>query len=202
MNRKKNELMITDTIHSIYYNQASDTLRREIALMLHLVWPDVCPIPGETIPAAHDAVLDARSFYSYIDGRLVSYAGVVHKTIKHNKQTFNIAGLSCVATHPDYQNRGLGLRTVAAATRWIEQSDTDFGIFTCKPTLAYFYNHAGDWSVVPDVELIGSRDEGALSSESLQVVVLMRLFSAKARAYESMLRHTTIDLALPIGDFL
>lgn len=202
MNRKMNELMMTDIVQSNYYNEASDTLRREIAVILHRVWPDVSPIPGETIPTAHEAVLNARSFYSYVDGQLVSYAGVVRKTIKHRDQTFNIAGLSCVATDPDYQGRGLGLRTVAAATRWIEQSDTDFGIFTCKPSLAYFYERAGAWPVVPDVALIGSRDEGALSSESLQVAVLMRLFSAKARTYESMLRHTTIDLGLPVGHFL
>lgn len=194
---------MTTILQSFYYNQAPDTLQREIAVMLHQVWPDACPMPGATIPEAHDKELNARSFYSYIDGKLVSYAGVVHKTIKHDGQTFNIAGLSCVATDPEYQGQGLGLRTVAAATQWIEkQRDIDFGIFTCKPSLASFYNRAGAWPVVPDVVLIGSRDEGALSSESLDVVVLMRLFSEKAKAYESILRHTTINLDFPDGQFL
>ncbi|MFB0832674.1 GNAT family N-acetyltransferase [Brevibacillus laterosporus] len=194
---------MTNNVQTIYYNHAPDVLRREIAEMLSRVWPDVCPIPGETIPDAHDTALHAHSFYSYSNESLVSYAGVVRKTIKHSGRTFNIAGLSCVATHPDYQGRGLGLRTVAAATRWIEeQDDIDFGIFTCQPSLAYFYKLAGNWPVVPDVRLIGSRAEGALSSESLQVVVLMRLFSPKANTYESRLRHTTIDLDLPVGQFL
>lgn len=118
-----------DTVQTIYYNHASDVLRRDIAVMLSLVWPDVCPMPGETIPDAHDPALHTHSFYSYSNSRLVSYTGVVRKTIKHSGQTFNI-GLSCVSTHPDYRGRGLGLRTVATATRWIEeQADIDFGLF-------------------------------------------------------------------------
>lgn len=194
---------MTTIVQSIDYNQAPDTLQREIAVMLHRVWPDACPMPGVTIPEAHDKELNARSFYSYIDGKLVSYAGVVHKTIKHDGQTFNIAGLSCVATDPEYRGYGFGLRTVAAATQWIEkQRDIDFGIFTCKPSLASFYNRAGAWPVLPDVVLIGSQDEGALSSESLDVIVLMRLFSEKSRDYESILRHTTINLDFPEGQFL
>lgn len=185
------------------YNQTPDALRYEIAVILHRVWPDVCPMPGETIPEAHEEELNVRSFYSHIDGKLVSYAGVIRKTINHNGQTFHIAGLSCVVTDPDYHGQGLGLQTVATATQWIEeQSDIDFGIFTCKPSLAYFYNRAGAWPIVPNITLIGSKDEDALSSESLEVVVLMRPFSEKAKVHESMLRHTTINLDLPVGQFL
>ncbi|MEJ9222335.1 GNAT family N-acetyltransferase [Paenibacillus glucanolyticus] len=151
----------------------------------------------------HDESLNARSFLYYVDGRLVSYVGVVHKTIKHGGQLFYIAGLSCVATDPEYHGQGFGLRTVAAATRWIEEhGNTGIGIFTCKPSLAYFYERAGAWQVAPEVKLIASCDEGALSSDSLQVVVLIRLFSTKARNYDPMLRHTTIDLDLPVGEFL
>ena len=113
-----------------------------------------------------------------------------------------MAGLSCVATDPNFQARGFGLRTVAAATRWIEQSPVDFGIFTCDPPLAYFYARAGAWPVVKDVVLIGSRDDGALRSDLLGKAVLMRLFSAKARAAASTLSHTVIDLGLPVGHFL
>lgn len=192
---------LTGDIKSIFYNQAPDTLRREIAALLHRVWPDDGPL-GEAIPAAHDPALEAHSFYCRADGRMVSYAGVVRKTIHHGGQAFIIAGLSCVATDPDHQGRGYGLRTVAAATQWIEQSGVDMGLFTCQPALAHFYERAGAWPVVPDVALIGSQDEGAISSEALGLVVLMRLFSGKAKGSESMLRHTTIDLGLPVGQFL
>ncbi|AIW84792.1 acetyltransferase family protein [Bacillus mycoides] len=195
--------MTTHIVQSTDYNQVSDALRREIALMLQRVWPDFDPLPEEKIPETHLKEFNVRSFYSYIDGKLVSYAGVVRKTIHHKGQPFNIAGLSCVATDPDYHGQGLGLHTVTAATEWIEkQSDIDFGIFTCKPSLAPFYNRAGSWPVIPDVVLISRKDEDALSSASLEVVVLMLLFSKKAKSHKSMLRHTTINLDFPVDQFL
>lgn len=194
---------MTITVQSIYYNHASDTLKREITALLDQVWPEDSPILGEEIRETHDKVFNARSFYTYIDGKLISYAGVVHKTIQHDGQTYNIVGLSCVATDPKYQGRGVGARTVAAATQWIEkQKDIDFGIFTCQPPLASFYHRSGSWLVVPNVILIGNRKKDALSSESLDVVVLMRLFSEKAKALESTLKYSTINLEFPDGQFL
>ncbi len=100
--------MTTHIVQSTDYNQASDALRREIAVMLQQVWPDFDSTPKETISETHLKEFNVRSFYSYIDGKLVSYAGVVRKTIHHKGQPFNIARLSCVATDPDYQwNNGL-----------------------------------------------------------------------------------------------
>jgi GNAT superfamily N-acetyltransferase len=191
-----------DEIHAIPYNRACDTLRRDIALLQHRVAPTAGPPPGDSSPPEHDPLLDALSFYLVADSRVVSYAAVVHKQIKHGHETFWIGGLSCVATDPDYQGRGLGSRTVGAATRYIEHSTIDIGIFTCDPPLAGFYARAGAWPVVPDVIVIGSRQEGALSSIALQKVVLMRLFSAKAQAAVAGLRQTTINLDLPVGQFL
>lgn len=192
----------SDEIHVIPYNCACDALRYEIALLQHRVAPTAVPPPGDSIPPEHDPSLDALSFYLVANNRVVSYAAVVHKQIQHGPETFWIAGLSCVATDPAYQGRGLGTRIVGAATRYIEQSTTDIGIFTCDPALAGFYARAGAWPVAPDVVVIGSRHEGALSSISLQKVVLMRLFSAKARAVTAQLRQTTINLDLPAGQFL
>lgn len=190
-------------IQSINYNQAPNTLKHDIAALLHQIWPDHSSRPGEIIPDAHEKEFNAHSFYSYIDRKLVSYVGVVHQTIKHHGQAFNLAGLSCVATHPDYRSQGLGTRTVIAATQWMEnQKDIDFGIFTCDPVLSSFYHRAGAWNIVPDVVLIESEDKDALSSEYLDVVVLMRLFTEKSRKYKSILRHTTINLDFPKGQFL
>ncbi|MBK3496513.1 GNAT family N-acetyltransferase [Viridibacillus sp. YIM B01967] len=195
--------MTTSIVQSIEYNQVPNALRRDIAEMLHRVWPEFFSLSGETIPEVHDKEFNVRSFYSYMDGKLVSYVGVVRRTINHKGQTFNIAGLSCVATDPNHHGQGLGLQTVAEATKWIEkQNNIDFGIFTCKPSLAYFYNRAGAWPIVSDVVLIGSEDEGALSSESLGVVVLMHLFSESSKLNSSMLRNTTINLNFPVGEFL
>jgi GNAT superfamily N-acetyltransferase len=189
-------------IHAIPYNRAGDTLRRAIAMLQHRVAPTVSPPPSDPIPPEHDASLDALSFYLVADGHIVSYAAVVHKQIAHGGETFWIAGLSSVATDPDYQGRGLGSRVVGAATQYIAQSTTDIGIFTCDPPLAAFYAQAGAWPVVPDVVLLGNHRDGALSSVGLQKAVLMRLFSSKAQAAAAVLHHTAIDLDLPVGQFL
>jgi len=190
-------------VQEVPYNDAPDALRRRFAWLQRRATPDAGPVPEESAPELlHDPALNARSFYSSVDGEIASYAAVVRKTITHGDQMFDIAGLSCVATDPDFQARGLGLRTVAAATRWIEQSPVDFGVFTCDPPLASFYARAGAWAVVKDVVLIGSRDVGALRSDLLGKAVLMRLFSAKARAAASTLSHAMIDLDLPVGHFL
>ena len=191
-----------DEIHAIPYNRACDTLRHHIALLQHRVAPTATPPPADPIPPRHDPLLDALSFYLMAESRVVSYAAVVHLQIRHADETFWIAGLSCVATDPTFQGRGLGSRTVGAATRYIEHSTTDIGLFTCDPPLARFYAQAGTWPVAPEVILIGSHDQRAFSSISLGKVVLLRLFSAKAQAAAARLRQTTINLDLPVGQFL
>ena len=189
-------------IHAITYNRAAAPLRRAIALLQHRASATAGPPPSDPIPPEHDPSLDALSFYLVIDGRVVSYAAVVHKQIAHGGETFEVAGLSCVATDPDYQRRGFGSRIVGAATRYIEQSTVDIGLFTCDPPLAGFYARAGAWPVIPNVVVVGSNHDGALNSVSLQKVVLMRLFSTKAQTAAAQLSQTTINLDLPLGQFL
>jgi hypothetical protein len=92
-------------------------------------------------------------------------------------------------TNPEHQRRGLEVRTVAAATRFMERSTLDFGLFACDPPLPRFYARSGGWPVVPDVVLIGSRDDGALRSDVLGKVVLMRMFSAKRGRCIAAARH-------------
>ena|GEM_PF-306461 len=202
-----------ESIQMVLFNAAPAPLKREMALLQRRAYPDAdqtldeLPPPtaltiDDEVPRVHDAALDAISFYSRVGSTMISYAGVVRKTISHDGQQFAVAGLSCVMTDKDYWGRGFGSQTVVAATRWIEHSDTDFGIFTCDPPLAPFYERAGSWPVVPDVVLIGSAEEGALCSADLGKAVLMRLFSQKARSSEKRLRNTTINLDLPLGQFL
>ncbi|AIO64966.1 GNAT family N-acetyltransferase [Burkholderia oklahomensis] len=191
-------------LRSIRYNDAPEALRRQFALLHQRVDPDDAFEPGDTAPVLHDPRLDAMSFYvSAPKSRdIASYAAVVRKTISHAGERFSIGGLSWVATDPAHRRAGLGTRTVAAATQWMEASGIDIGVFTCDPPLASFYARAGRWPIASRVTLIGSRADGALRSDTLNKVVLMRLFSAKARAAEAELSRATIDLDLPLGQFL
>lgn len=96
----------------------------------------------------------------------------------------------------------VGLSLVAVTFNWLLVNDIDVGIFTCHPDLAAFYKKAGDWEISPDVKLIGSHDVGALSSEDLNVVILMRLFSAKSQENKALFCKEPISLDFPIGEFI
>lgn len=192
----------TNEIHAITYERAGEPLRRAFAQLQQRAYAEDELPPGEPIPPLHDPALAALAFYLVADGRIASYAAVVYKQIVHDGAAFAIAGLSCVATDPAYRRRGLGARVVAAATRAIEQSRCDIGLFTCDPPLAAFYAHAGGWPAAPGITLIGSRQPGALTSTAFNKLVLMRLLSPKAQAAAAQLRQATIDLDLPVGQFL
>ena len=194
-------------IYVIPYNRAGTALRFRIAQLQSRAEHATSSCPDDSvqpraIPQLHDPALDALCFYLVDDHRIVSYAAVVHKFIQHDRENFSIAGLSCVATDPDYRHHGRGMCVVGAATNYIEQSNADFGIFTCDPELESFYGRAGRWMTMPTVRLIGSHDNAALSSASLHKIVLMRFFSEKARLATKRFENTTVSLDFPIGQFL
>lgn len=188
-------------LHAIPYNYANDAVRLEMALLQHRVAPVGTPVPSQPLAPEHDPALNALCFYLCAEQRVISYAAVVYKPIRHAGLDFWIAGLSCVATDPAYQRQGLGSRTVGAASRCIAASQVDLGLFTCDPPLVSFYGQAG-WPVASDVLLIGNQHATALTSIALNKVVLLRLFSPRAQALAEAFRHTTIDLDLPDGQFL
>ncbi|MEG0944904.1 MAG: GNAT family N-acetyltransferase [Angelakisella sp.] len=193
------------TIQSFDYNEAGFSIRRDIATLLDLVWPDTdAPTSSQTKPpVSHRAELSARSFCCYSNHLLVGYAAVVYNEIFHCGHRFIMAGLSCVATHPNDRGCGIGHSVVSAATQYIaQQENIDIGIFTCHPALAAFYEKAGAWETCTNVILLGSHEVGALSSEALDVVVLMRLFSEKAQTHKALFCKEPISLDFPVGEFL
>lgn len=191
-------------VQSYEYNSSGADVRQEIAALLERVWPNPEPLASSQCDApTHREALSARSFCCREEGRLVGYAGVVQMTVRHAGQDYRAAGLSCVAVLPDWQGRGVGRAVVGAASDWLKaQSGIDFGIFTCQPSLAGFYNGAGGWESCPDMVLLSSHEKEALSSENLGVVVMLRLFSEKARKNESALRREPVNLDFPVGEFL
>ena len=160
--------MHADEIHAIPCNRACDVLRRSVAMLQHRAAPSGSPLPAEPVSPEHDPTLEPLAFYLVAESRLVSYAAVLHKQIAHEGETLWIAGLSCVEPDPVYQRRGLGSRVIAAATRYVEHSTIDIGIFTRDPVLQPLHERAGAWNDTPGVVLVGGFYEGALSSDSAE----------------------------------
>ncbi len=191
---------MANDVERIPYADLDDVARHEIAILQTRAYGPPDPLSDPLAPL-HDPALRAVSFLLRRDGRLVSYAGVVTATVHAGEVPFVASGLSCVATDPAYARRGYASAVVAAASRYIAGSGVDLGIFTCAPELVRLYASAGDWTVEPNVVLIGNRDPDALTSTALGVVVLMRLFSARAHSHADMIHNATIDLGLPVGQF-
>lgn len=190
-------------VESADYNQLNHEIKMEIAALLKLVWPDADKTAEQA--ESHPQEFNVHSFYLHADAQMIAYAGVVRKRIQHFGQEFHIAGLSSVAVHPYHRGCGLGHKIVAAATAWIENEKDDpidFGIFTCHPSLVGMYQSAGSWMARPDIVLIASKNEDALSSETMNVVVMMRYFSNKAETHQGILCNTRITLDFPKGEFL
>jgi GNAT superfamily N-acetyltransferase len=188
-------------VQSVHYNRGTVELRRAIALLLRSAYPTVAGQVADPAAPDHEPSLDAISFFVLDGDRVVSYAGVVHLTIRHGGEVWTLAGLSAVATAPEFRGRGLATAVVSAATRHIEQGTTDIGLFTCDPPLAALYQRAG-WTIAPDARVVGSHDPEALTSDGLGKVVFMRLISARARTSGERLLTGTLSLGLPVGQFL
>ncbi|MEG1805851.1 MAG: GNAT family N-acetyltransferase [Clostridia bacterium] len=201
---RKDAKMDKYIIKSYFYNETTLQQRKEIADLLDLVWENFdTQTEQKELRITHRKELSAQSFCCYFDEVLVAYAAVIRKDILHCGEKFSLAGLSCVATHPDFRNLGVGSKLVAAATRYIiEQYNIDLGIFTCQPDLAEFYHSAGAWEACSNVRLFGSNAVGALSSETLKVVVLMRLLSDKAKEHKALFYDEPIVLDFPVGEFI
>jgi GNAT superfamily N-acetyltransferase len=191
---------IEHVVRVVQYSTADASLRRQIALLLHSVYAPASALLDPP-PPAHDPALDATSFYIGEGNRVVSYAAVVRLTIGHGGRDFALAGLSAVATAPEFRRRGLGMAVVEAATRHIEASDADLALFTCDESVRGFYERAG-WQIAPDVKVVGSDEGGALTSDRLGKVVFMRLLSVSAYEARAAFERYPVNLGLPEGEFL
>lgn len=90
---------------------------------LHVVWP------SDDCNDAHNEELTVQSFYIMKDNQVVSYGAVLRMETTIDNEKYQIGGLSCIATLPNYRRQGLSSKIVQTATKWIEDN-LDFGIFT------------------------------------------------------------------------
>ena len=67
-----------------------------------------------------------------LNGRIVSMAVVLHRAAYVGNSAVTVAGLTAVATHPDYQRRGLGSRLVQDTVRLIRQQGYDLSMLTTR----------------------------------------------------------------------
>lgn len=179
------------------YCCTTSKLRKEINDYLNLIWPDH---PAFTEKPAHNLDLHPICVLGWLDKILVAYAAILNKTINIAGQAYQVSGLSCVSSHPQYRGQGYAGQVVAQATRWIEENHADLGLFTCDPELASFYRRYG-WRVADNIELIGNDKPNAISSLREGKLVQIKILSERAHISAQNFRATTINLDLPVGEF-
>ena len=182
-------------VENISYQQASLKIKNQINELLQVVWPTTSDSDE------HDSDLIEQCFYIMVDNRIVSYAAVVQLKVIINEKSYQIGGLSCVATLPVFRRQGFSSKIVARATKWMEDN-LDFGVFTCAPDLKQFYQQAGNWKSMSNVVLVANNDKDALSSSNLDVIVMMRVFSKKAMDNFREISNSTIYLGFSKGRFI
>lgn len=183
-------------VETVAFHQATSEIKHAIKDLLQVIWPTIDN--GQEVQRKD---LKIQSFYIMNNNQILSYAAVIQLEVTVGNELFKMGGLSCVATLPSYTRQGLSSKVVATATQWMAEK-LDFGAFTCTIELAGFYGQAGNWKLEPNVVLIANYDKDALSSDNLNVVVLMNLFSKKALFFQKEILSSKIYLGLTKGQFI
>lgn len=181
---------------SFEYNKAPQQYKKQLKDLIQLVWPT-------EDDEVHLNEFNVMSFCACLDEQVVGYAGVIRWSIYQEGDVYQMCGLSCVCTHPQYQGQGIGSMLIKAATDWImKKSIADIGLFTCSPEHTKFYEHAGVWKNDNSLVLKESIRKNAYISNQLGVDVLKVLISDRAKQHASDFMNTTIILNFPEKEFI
>ena len=108
---------------------------------------------------------------------LISQVEVVWKDLEHAGQSYKTYGMTGVLTYPSFREQGYGRQVVDEATKYIESTDADIGMFHCSPTVQGFYAKCGWPPLENAITLKGDPEQPTVSEE----VTLMRFYSEKGR---------------------
>ncbi len=171
----------------------SENLRKQIIALQCTAWPLT---PGdEDKPWPGNPEIYISSFVLVDNDITVSHVAIMGKNITHKGQTYKAFGLGEVVTHPSYQKRGFGLQLINKAAAFIENNEPDISIFTCNPSLIYFYAQGG-WEHIKNTCLVGGTRDNSFRSDSLRLATMMRFHSDKAKEHRQDFEDSDVYLEL------
>jgi GNAT superfamily N-acetyltransferase len=86
----------------------------------------------------------------FLQGQLVTQLCMPRREIMVGREKIWVAGLGGMATHPEYQHRGLGSTLLAATESFMRDTiQVPFGLLICAEDVRPFYEQAC-WQVVAD----------------------------------------------------
>jgi predicted N-acetyltransferase YhbS len=103
-----------------------------------------------------------------IDGRVVSHVRVFHRQMLVRGMALPVGGVGSVATHPNYQERGLATALLRDAIEWMERAG--YALSFLWTGLAPFYERLG-WRVMLQAIYTAQAEEAARLSTTASVSV-------------------------------
>jgi nodulation protein A len=78
------------------------------------------------------------------DQKMIAHLGFAKRNIRVGEQEVFIAGIGAVATHPEFQGKGVGKQLFAELRKiLLTQLSVDFGYLGCREAVIGFYEKAG-----------------------------------------------------------
>lgn len=105
------------------HNDLPEADRLPLEQLFRIVWGD------KAAGNLHPEEMQAVSFYAMQDHQALGYAGILSWTVRVRDRKFDLCGLSCVCTHPDYRRRGIGTALAKQATEWILRESNREGAY-------------------------------------------------------------------------
>lgn len=89
------------------------------------------------------AAAESGVFVRDVDGRLVSFAGLVFRAAAHEGHPVGVGGIGGVKTHPEVRRQGFAGQAMRRAVEHFSQSDVGFALLVCGPHLLGYYRGLG-----------------------------------------------------------
>jgi aminoglycoside 2'-N-acetyltransferase I len=160
------------TLQDFPHHEMPPQIATQIHSYVRMQWPflnagntQIWNYTPQPIPPRHFVLMDGEL--------LISHAAVNQRDLPHHGRSWRIAGLSTVFTYPDRRDAGFASQVVAAATKYILQSDADLAILFAGHQLENFYHHHG-WLPAPDARILhGPAVSPELKTDNLVMMLIV-----------------------------
>ena len=143
MNTLQTEIIHTDNI-SVELNKLIDQLGH-----LAFAHDPSAPVDPEFDSIDWSSPIEYMAL-GYIDGELVTLLGFLRREILVGGKPVWVVGVGGVATHPNWQKRGLSSTLLKAAEKFMrEKMNSSFGLLVCADERRTFYGRVG-WEHLAD----------------------------------------------------
>jgi GNAT superfamily N-acetyltransferase len=136
-------------IHFLPHTDLTPELRQEIDELDRLAFGEIVFEEDPDFPPIQWATPDWMAL-GFLQGQLVTQLCIPERKIIVGSEKFRLAGLGGMATHPEFQHRGLGSALLAATKSFMRDTiQVPFGLLICANELRLFYE-LSHWQFAAD----------------------------------------------------